>query len=85
MSEDLQDKITQIQIHYADMLMEKAHVLGCGVGFAMVAGQLTDELALIVMVDVKLPEDELNPDDIVPRFLDDVRCDVQETGTILSF
>lgn len=85
MSDDLQERITQIQIEYSDMLMAKAHVVGCGIGFAMVAGEITDQMALIVMVDVKVPEDELDPDDVVPRFLDDVRCDVQETGVILTF
>ncbi len=85
MSEDLQEKITQIQTRYAELLLAKAHVIGCGVGLAIVEGQYTDELALVVMVDVKVPEEELDPEDVVPRYLEGVRCDVQETGVIQTF
>lgn len=85
MSEDLQKKITEIQARYVDELMAKAHVVGVGIGMAKVAGEYTTEMALIVLVDEKLPLEALSEDDIVPTEIEGVRVDVQETGVIQAF
>jgi len=85
MSEDLQAKITDIQARFANDLMEKAHVVGVGVGMAKVSGEYTQEMALIVMVEQKIPEAELDPQDQIPHTIEGVRVDVQEVGTIQTF
>ncbi|RMG79410.1 MAG: hypothetical protein D6712_19720 [Chloroflexi bacterium] len=75
-------RATEVQARYADMLMGKKHVVGVGVGLRKRGGELTQEIALVVMVEKKLPEDELDPEDLLPKELDGVPIDVQETGTI---
>jgi hypothetical protein len=85
MSEDLQAKISDIQARYADELMTKEHVVGVGMGMAKVKGEYTDELALVVLVDKKVPMDELAPPDRIPATIEGVRVDVQETGKIEAF
>ena len=56
------------------------HVVGVAVGYASQGGKATPEIGLVVMVDEKLPPDQLDPQDMIPSELDGVRVDVQETG-----
>lgn len=85
MSEELQRKITDIQARYVGELMQKAHVVGVGVGMAKVNGEYTDELALVVLVDKKVPMEELAPEDRIPAEIEGVRVDVNEVGIIEAF
>lgn len=73
-------RATQVQAKYADMLMGKPHVVGVAVGYVTEGGQRTTVIGLIVMVDHKLPASEIAAADMIPRELDGVRVDVQETG-----
>lgn len=82
MSEDLQAKITDVQARHAHNLMEKPNVVGVGVGLAQVGGAYTQEMSLIVMVEKKLPPEELAPDALIPSEIEGVRVDVQEVGFI---
>ena len=81
----MQEKITEVQVKYVDELMQKAHVVGVGIGLAKVNDEYTDELALVVLVDEKVPLEELDEEDQIPGELDGVRVDVQETGEISTF
>lgn len=78
----MQERISEIQVKYAQELMEKEHVVGVGIGLAMVNGEYTDELALVVLVDKKVPLEELAEEDIIPAEIEGVRVDVQETGPL---
>ncbi|MFO7323578.1 MAG: hypothetical protein DIU68_017755 [Chloroflexota bacterium] len=85
--QDVQEQIrraSEVQAKYADMLMRKSHVVGVGIGFARKDDQETGEIALVVMVDEKLPLAQLDTDDIIPERLDGVRVDVQQTGDFTS-
>jgi len=73
-------RATEVQARYADLLLSKANVIGVGVGFAQKGGASTHEVALVVMVDEKLPAAQLAADDLLPTELDGVRVDVQATG-----
>lgn len=73
-------RATEVQTRYADLLLSKPHVVGVGVGIAYRGGVPTGEVALVVMVDEKLPAAELAPDEMIPAELDGVRVDVQATG-----
>ena len=77
-------RITAVQAKYANELMEKANVVGVAVGLAKREGAYTDELALIVMVEKKVPNDQLTDDDRIPVELEGVRVDVQETGRFVA-
>ncbi len=81
----MQERIAEVQVKYVDELMEKAHVVGVGIGLAKVDDEYTDEMALVVLVDEKVPLEELDEEDQIPSELDGVRVDVQETGEIATF
>lgn len=80
----MQERITEIQAKYADELMAKAHVIGIGIGLAKVDGEYTDELALVVLVDEKVPFEALAETDRIPEEIEGVRVDVQATGTLAA-
>ena len=77
-------QVSDIQARYSEMLMQKAHVIGVGVGLCKQNGEYTDEFCLVVLVDQKVPADQLAPQDLVPREIEGVRVDVQETGTFAA-
>jgi hypothetical protein len=86
MSQDeLMARAMAVQNKYTDELMRKANVVGVAVGFAQEGSQPTSEPALVVMVNKKVPWEQLAPDDRIPRLLDGVRVDVQEVGEITAF
>src|SRR2546422_1198252 len=62
--------------------MGKAKVIGVGIGRKVVAGEETEDPAVIVFVERKLPEPQLRKKDIVPKTLDEVKTDVIETGRL---
>src|SRR3989475_2210701 len=62
--------------------MGKANVIGVGIGKKVVAGEETEDPAVIVFVERKLPEPRLRKKDIVPKILDEVKTDVVETGRL---
>lgn len=74
------ERATDAQARYADTLMSKPHVVGIAVGYTMRSGVRTENVGVIVMVDRKVPQDQLAPEEIIPRELDGVPVDVQETG-----
>ena len=84
-NEEMMQRITEVQAKYADELMAKANVVGVAVGLVKEDGEYTQEPALVVMVSEKLPVAQLDPKDIIPRILDDVRVDVQEMGVFSAF
>jgi hypothetical protein len=67
---------------YAADLMKKPNVVGVGVGLQHTGGQRTDRVALVVMVDRKLPLDQLAPEERLPREINGVPVDVKEVGEL---
>lgn len=72
--------VQYVQQRYENYLLSKPHVVGVGVGYARRHGEQTPELAVVVMVDQKLPNELLPPADRLPSQLEGVRVDVQEMG-----
>lgn len=85
MNDDINDKLSAVQAKYADALMQYPHVVGVAIGMAQVNGNYTDEPALVVLVDEKVPEAQLALEDILPHELEGVRVDVQATGVFTAF
>ncbi|MGB7342310.1 MAG: hypothetical protein WBC91_25655 [Phototrophicaceae bacterium] len=81
----MQERISAIQAKFAQDLMEKLHVVGVAIGLAMKDNEYTDELALVVMVDEKVPLEDLEEEDQIPSEIEGIRVDVQETGPIQAF
>jgi hypothetical protein len=73
-------KASEVQAKYANDLMQKPNVVGVAVGYTNQNGVRSSDVGVIVMVDHKVPFDELEPADLIPRELDGVPVDVQETG-----
>lgn len=85
MDEHTLSLLSAIQAKYADTLLVKAHVLAVGLGYAQVAGEYTEIPALVVMVDEKLPLEDLDAADRLPQTLEGVRVDVVAVGTFSAF
>jgi hypothetical protein len=75
-------KAIAVQEKYEEDLLHKANVEGVGVGLRMRAGELTDEVVLVVMVTRKVPRTQLAPDDFVPPEIEGVPVDIQEIGHV---
>lgn len=84
MSEDMQARITEVQVKYAHELMEKANVVGVGIGMAKVSDEYTSEMALVVMVEKKVSMEDLSEADRIPKEIEGVRVDVQQTGAFFA-
>lgn len=74
----------QMQEKYSDRLMALPRVVGTAVGLRQRQGQYTDEVALVVMVERKLPLSEIALGEAVPAELEGVPVDVLETGRFHS-
>ena len=61
-------------------LLHKRNVVGVGIGLRQRAGQMTDEVCIVVSVSHKVPLAQLAPRDVIPAILEGVPIDVQETG-----
>jgi hypothetical protein len=57
-------------------------VVGVGVGLRHTGGQRTDQVAVVVMVDRKVPLAQLRPQDRLPSEIDGVPVDVKEVGEL---
>lgn len=85
--EDIREQVrraAEAQQKYTDRLLSYPGVVGIAVGYVTQNQQRTPEIGLIVMVDHKLPEAQLTPEETIPHELDGVRVDVQEMGTFTA-
>jgi hypothetical protein len=82
MSERALQQAIAVKARHEARLMQKANVVGVGVGFREQGGKLTDQVALVVNVTHKLPRDQLAPEDLIPAEIEGVPVDVRETGEI---
>ncbi len=76
------DLVREAKRKYVDLLLKSKNVVACGVGFKQTNGRISSELCVVVSVEKKMPEAQLMPEDIVPKMVDEVKTDVQETGVI---
>ena len=85
---NLQDKaehVKAVKRAHENELLSKANVIGVGIGFRQIAGTVTSDLAIVVMVSSKLPPAQLSEDDLIPAWIDGVPIDVQEVGEITAY
>lgn len=57
-------------------------VVSVGVGYKTVANKSTGQMAIVVGVVKKLPEEKISREHIIPRSLDDIPTDVVQVGRI---
>jgi hypothetical protein len=75
----------EVRRAYEQELLSKPNVVGIGVGVTEKGGQPTGEVGVVVLVDKKLPKDQLSPEDIIPSQIEGVPVDVKEVGRIRAF
>jgi hypothetical protein len=73
-----------MQAHKGELL-KKPNVVGVAVGFRQVEGKSTETLALVVMVDHKVPHNLLKPEQQIPMTIEGIPIDVQEVGEISAY
>jgi hypothetical protein len=78
----LVERAKAVKARHAGRLMALPGVVGVGVGLRQRGGRSTDEVAIVVMVERKLPVDRLSSAEALPAELEGVPVDVQETGEI---
>ena len=76
------DKVKAVKRKHQDELLKKQNVVGVGIGYKEINGQMTGELSLVVMVKTKVPSHELAPIDRIPREIEGVRTDVKVVGEV---
>jgi hypothetical protein len=80
--QDRYEKLQAVKRAHEDELMRKANVVGVGVGVRQRHNTLTQELAIVVFVRRKVPQDQLAPGDLIPAEIEGVPVDVQEVGDL---
>ena len=78
--EEIMQQVTAVQARYTETLMQKKHVVGVAAGLRKRQGQITGEVCLVVMVEKKVPNDQLDEEDRIPQEIDGVCVDIQQTG-----
>lgn len=76
------ERIQQVKESHQAWLMSIPHVVGVGTGLRHKDGKRTSQLALVVMVDQKVPKILLSEKDLIPSEIDGVPVDVREMGGI---
>ncbi len=76
----MQAQAMQAQANHEDQLLNKNNVVGVAVGFKESHGVVTEELAVIVLVQAKVPLAALSAQDVIPKEIDGLKTDVVEVG-----
>jgi len=76
------EHILAVKQEHEDDLLSKPNVVGVAIGYRQIDGESTQTLALVVMVDRKIPLNLLTPEQQIPVTIEDVPIDVQEVGEI---
>ncbi len=76
------EKAKAVKEAHQSALMRMANVVGVGVGLQRKGGVGTGKVALIVMVEKKLPVSQLPDKDVLPIEIDGIPVDVQEVGKL---
>lgn len=76
------ERIKDVKARYEQELLSKPNVVGLGIGYREVGGQITDQLGLIVMVRRKVPRSQLAPQEVIPAQIEGIPVDVREVGEV---
>ena len=78
-------RIMEVMQAHKEELLTKPNVVGVAVGFRQVDSESTETLALVVMVDHKVPQNILTPEQQIPVTIEGIPIDVQEIGEISAY
>ena len=68
-----------------DALLNRQDVNSIAIGYKHVGGQKTDQLAMIISVSRKIPERELDEEDVLPKLIQGCPTDVVEREVVDPF
>ena len=74
------EKVKAVKRTHEQILLAKPNVVGVGIGYCVERGRQTDTVSIVVMVNQKLPANQLKPDELIPTTIEGIPVDVQETG-----
>lgn len=75
-------QLLKIQAAFESQILAKPNVVGVAVGLKESHGVWTDEMALVALVQQKLPLSALSASDRIPSRIDNVTTDVYEVGAL---
>lgn len=76
------DRVKTILRYHRKKLMNMENVVGTGMGYKIINGELTNQPAVMVLVKKKLPESKLRSRQVIPKMLNEVVTDVVEVGEV---
>lgn len=79
------DDVFQVQSAVENSLIERSNVVGVAVGFKEDKTAESGELAVVVLVERKLPLTALAASDVIPKKVDGIRTDVVEVGYLRAY
>jgi len=82
MSNQIMAQAREIYRQVLPELFRRQNVVACGLGYKVFEGQTSSDLSLIVSVTKKVPRDQLEPQDVIPKSMEGMLTDVVETGRI---
>ena len=82
---DAFERVRAVKNAHQDALLDKANVVGVGVGMRRKGNAPESRLVLVVMVSRKLPVSLLRPEDVVPREIEGIPTVVEEVGDVKAF
>ncbi|MCU0475874.1 MAG: S1 family peptidase [Anaerolineae bacterium] len=74
--------LLQVQSAIESQLLNKPNVVGVAVGLKETDGKWTDQMAIVALVQAKLPVAQLTEAERIPRRIDDLPTDVYEIGYV---
>ncbi|MFI5557724.1 serine protease [Amycolatopsis japonica] len=74
--------LAEVQASEEESLFARQNVVGVALGTKWAGGTDTEEKALTVLVETKLPRDLLRKQDVIPQTVSGVPTDVQEVGVL---
>ena len=77
-------RMLQAQNVFQMELLKKRNVVGVALGYKETGGVITDQPAVVVLVQTKHPVTALAADDLIPARIDGVLTDVYEVGYLVA-
>jgi hypothetical protein len=79
------EQVFEAQAAVTNMLLAKSNVIGVAVGLKESEGVITNEIAIVALVERKKPIAALSASDLIPKTLDGFRTDVFEIGVVQAY
>jgi hypothetical protein len=74
--------LLQVQSMFESQILTRPNVIGVAVGLKETEGHWTDQLAIVALVQQKIPAGKLSNSEKIPRQIDDLPTDVYEVGHV---